>query len=319
MLYVSTGDGGGGNDQEHNAQSIAKPLGKILRLDPNPSGALPYTVPADNPFAAGAGWEQLVWSYGLRNPFRFSFDRDGSALLIGDVGQSAREEVDYSPHPAGGGRGVNFGWNCREGLIAYDLDCAGRTGFTNPILDYAHAGGGCAIVGGYVVRDPTLTSLYGRYLYSDECAGDIRSLVPSLPAATDDRSEGLSVGNPSSFGEDSCGRVYVASLATGVVSRFVDGAPRVCTGPVVGAAQCAGRAATRLPAADGTVFGTPGPDVIVGDEGANRIRGHGGDDVICGLGGDDRIRGGRGRDVLLGGPGHDRCRTGPGKDKQRSC
>jgi glucose/arabinose dehydrogenase len=140
-LFVSTGDGGGGNDQEHNAQNIAKPLGKILRFDPDPSGALPYTVPPDNPYASGNGWEQLVWSYGLRNPFRFSFDRDGSALMIGDVGQSAREEVDRAPAPTYG-RGWNYGWNCREGKVegpADDEGCAEHAGtFIEPIFDYEH-------------------------------------------------------------------------------------------------------------------------------------------------------------------------------------
>jgi Glucose / Sorbosone dehydrogenase/RTX calcium-binding nonapeptide repeat (4 copies) len=318
-LYLATGDGGSGGDPHGNAQNLNSLLGKVLRIDPRPSQGRPYSTPPSNPFAGTAPGLDEIWSYGLRNPWRFSFDLLTGDLLIGDVGQSAREEVDYSRHSAGGGRGLNFGWNCREGLIAFNANCAGLSGFTDPILDYDHSRGGCAIVGGYVVRDKTLSGLYGRYLYSDECAGEIRSLIPSLPRATDDRSEGLLVPNASSFGEDSCGRVYVASLSTGVVSQFVDGAPQVCTGPITGAAECAGRAATRLPAANGTVFGSPGSDVLVGDERANRIRGRGGDDIICALGGADRIRGGPGRDVLHAGPGNDRCRSGPGKDKQRSC
>jgi hypothetical protein len=318
-LYLATGDGGSGGDPHGNAQNLNSLLGKVLRIDPQQSQGRPYSIPPSNPFAGATPGLDEIWSYGLRNPWRFSFDLLNGDLLIGDVGQSAREEVNYSPHSAGGGRGVNFGWNCREGLIAYNPNCAGLSGFTNPILDYDHSRGGCAIAGGYVVRDRTLTSLYGRYLYSDECAGEIRSLIPSLPGATDDRSENLSVPNASSFGEDSCGRVYVASLSTGVVSQFIDGAPQVCTGPVVGAAECAGRAATRLPTADGRIFGSPGPDVIVGDERVNRIRGRGGHDVICGLGGADRIRGGHGRDRLRGGRGADRCHGGPGKDRERSC
>lgn len=237
-LFISTGDGGGSNDQEHNAQSIAKPLGKILRLDPDPNGVLPYTVPADNPFAAGSGWEPLVWSYGLRNPFRFSFDRTGAALVIGDVGQGAREEVDYAPAP-GFGRGANYGWNCREGKIAgpaTDEGCAEHAGtFAEPVFDYEHnepPGGGlarCAIIGGYVVRDPGLGSLDGRYLYGDNCSPGIRSIEPAAanPYATD-RSEGIEVKGLTSFGQDSCGRLY-ATAGGGTVDRLVGAEPTDCS------------------------------------------------------------------------------------------
>jgi hypothetical protein len=249
-LFVSTGDGGGSNDQEHNAQNVTKPLGKILRLIPDPSGALPYTVPPDNPWAGGSGWEQLVWSYGLRNPFRFSFDRDGSALLIGDVGQTAREEVDRAPAPTYG-RGANYGWNCREGTIAgpaTDEGCstAPPGAFVEPIFDLEHNApeGGtarCAIIGGYVVHDTGLGTLQGRYVYGDNCAPGIRSIEPTAadPAATD-RSEGISVKGLTSFGEDSCGRLYATSSSggVGVVYRLVGAAPTVCpvagtSGPIV--------------------------------------------------------------------------------------
>jgi hypothetical protein len=250
-LFVSTGDGGGSNDQEHNAQNVAKPLGKILRLIPYPSGALPYTVPADNPFVSGPEWAPLVWSYGLRNPFRFSFDRDGSALLIGDVGQSAREEVDRAPAPSYG-RGANYGWNCREGAIAgpaTDEGCstAPPGAFVEPIFDLEHNApeGGtarCAIIGGYVVHDTGLGSLQGRYIYGDNCAPGIRSIEPTAanPYATD-RSEGISVKGLTSFGEDSCGRLYATSSSggVGVVYRLVGAAPTVCpvaagtSGPIV--------------------------------------------------------------------------------------
>jgi hypothetical protein len=248
-LFVSTGDGGGSNDQEHNAQNVARPLGKILRLGPDPSGALPYTVPADNPFAGGREWEPLVWSYGLRNPFRFSFDRDGSALLIGDVGQSAREEVDRAPAPSYG-RGANYGWNCREGKVAGpgdDPGCSERAGtFTEPIFDLEHNAppeGGtarCAIIGGYVVHDPQLGSMVGRYIYGDNCSPGVRSIEPTAadPYATD-RGEGIAVKGLTSFGEDSCGRLYATSSSggVGVVYRLVGATPTACpvattTGPV---------------------------------------------------------------------------------------
>jgi hypothetical protein len=262
-LFISTGDGGGGNDQEHNAQDIAKPLGKILRLDPDPSGVLPYTVPADNPFAGGREWEPLVWSYGLRNPFRFSFDRDGSALMIGDVGQSAREEVDRAPAP-GYGRGANYGWNCREGTVAGPADdpgCTERVGtFTEPIFDYEHdappEGGAnrCAIIGGYVVHDPQLGSLVGRYIYGDNCSPGIRSIEPTAadPYATD-RGEGIAVKGLTSFGEDSCGRLYATSSSggVGVVYRLVGAAPTPCpvatpTGPVAIPVSQRRRAASKI-------------------------------------------------------------------------
>jgi hypothetical protein len=227
---------------------------------------------------------------------------------------------------------VNFGWNCREGLIAYGSPgslCSGASGFTDPILDYDHTGGRCAITGGYVVRDPSLGDLYGRYLYADECAGPIRSLIPGIPAAGD-RSENLTVSGPASFGQDSCGRVYVTSLGNGAVSRFVGATPTDCTTQVPPGEQppttpppsavprCACEPATRVAGIGATIKGSPGDDVIVADERSNRVRSGAGDDVICGLVGDDVLKGGPGRDTLRGGHGNDKCAAGRG-DKTRSC
>ncbi len=246
-LYISTGDGGGSNDEFHHSQDLGSLLGKILRIDPEQSGAQPYTVPAGNPFPTAQAPFDTIWSYGLRNPFRFSFDRLSGDMVIGDVGQGAREEVDFAPRGAGetvGGGGANYGWNCREGLIAgpaTDLPGTGctTTSFVDPVFDYPHSGApagaaqGCAIIGGYVARDPSLGGLDGRYLYGDLCAGQIRSL--QLPAsasgtASGDRSEGLSVPNLNSFGEDSCGRLYTVS-GDGAVSRLVGAAPASCPPP----------------------------------------------------------------------------------------
>jgi hypothetical protein len=234
-LYVSTGDGGGGNDEHHNAQSLTSLLGKILRIDPTQSGVPAYTVPAGNPFPAATPPYNTIWSYGLRNPFRFSFDRLGGALVIGDVGQDKREEVDYAAAP-GLGAGSDYGWSCREGSIAgpgTDPGCAGGepSRFVEPVFDYPHedpgagAANGCAIIGGYVVRDPSLGDLYGRYLYGDLCTGQLRSLDLANPAG--DRSEALRVENLNSFGEDSCGRLYAVSGA-GAVSRLVGAVPAPC-------------------------------------------------------------------------------------------
>lgn len=236
-LFISTGDGGGGDDEHHNAQNLERLLGKILRIDPDPDGLQPYTVPPGNPFAASPTPYDTIWAYGLRNPFRFSFDSLTGALLIGDVGQEAREEVDYAPAP-GLGSGANYGWNCREGFVegpATDEGCstAPADAFTEPIFDYPHeepeGGGafGCAIIGGYVARNSNLGDLDGRYLYADLCTGKVRSLVPALPLAGGDRSEGLEVENVNSFGEDSCGRLYAVS-GDGPVYRIVGPGGSAC-------------------------------------------------------------------------------------------
>ena len=229
MLYLATGDGGGGGDPNGNAQNLDSLLGKVLRIDPRASGSSAYAVPPDNPFVGGPGADE-IWSYGLRNPYRFSFDRGTGAVAIGDVGQGQWEEVDYDPGP-NAGRGDNFGWNCREGAHTFSTSgrCAGAGPFTEPIFEYSHASGGCSITGGYVVRDESLGDLFGRYVYADYCAGQIRSLVPGTPSASGDRSEGLSVSSPSSFGEDTCGRLYVVSHR-GPVHRLVGDAPSSCSG-----------------------------------------------------------------------------------------
>jgi hypothetical protein len=235
-LYLSTGDGGGENDAERNAQDLESLLGKMLRIDPRQSGTQPYTVPPGNPFVAMAGARPEIWSYGLRNPFRFSFDRLSGDLTIGDVGQEAREEVNHSPAPALGA-GANYGWSCREGFLAgpaEDPACLTASGFVAPVYDYPHEdpgnGGahGCAIIGGYVVRDVSLGDLYGRYLYGDLCSGQIRSV--DLDDPTSDRSEGLSVPSLYSFGEDACGRLYVIS-GDGPISRLVGATTAVCPPP----------------------------------------------------------------------------------------
>jgi hypothetical protein len=247
-LYMSLGDGGGTGDPFENGQDTEELLGKILRIDPHPGQVPAYSIPAGNPFAGGPGRDE-IWAYGLRNPWRFSFDRETGDMVIADVGQSAREEIDVAVSPAPGvvgGAGANYGWNCREGFIAYTnpaAACATASGFTEPVFDYPHTdpgdGGpfGCSIIGGYVVRDPSVPDLYGRYLYTDYCSEGIRSLV--LPRsgglASGDRSEDLTVEKPTSFGEDSCGRVYVAS-DEGPVYRFEGPAPAVCPPPATSTA-----------------------------------------------------------------------------------
>jgi glucose/arabinose dehydrogenase len=219
LLYIGNGDGGSGGDPPNNAQDKGELLGKILRIDPRPGGA--YRVPRNNPFLGRAGRDE-IFSYGLRNPWRFSFD--GDRIVIADVGQNRFEEVDFET--VAGARGANFGWDAFEGFAPYDCGALCPDGGTpdpggtrKPIFAYGRSRG-CTIIGGYVVRDPRLPSLRGRYVYTDLCDGTIRGFVPHLGGATGDRSLGLRVNSPTSFGEDSHGRVYVTS-GSGPVYRLV--------------------------------------------------------------------------------------------------
>jgi glucose/arabinose dehydrogenase len=218
LLYIGFGDGGGGNDQHGtrgNAQNLGIWLGKILRIDPRAGGGKPYRVPASNPFVKRSGAKPEIYAYGLRNPWRFSFDRRTGAIVIGDVGQDTREEVDYARR--GGARGANFGWRPFEGNRRNFNEPA--PGARRPAFDYGRADGSCSVTGGYIVRDRGVPSLYGRYVYGDFCAG--RLFRVKLPSGG---SRGRSLSLPrveglSSFGEDARGRVYVTSL-NGKVYRF---------------------------------------------------------------------------------------------------
>jgi glucose/arabinose dehydrogenase len=208
LLYFGTGDGGSGGDPPNNAQNRHSLLGKLLRIDPRQAGARPE-----------------IFSYGLRNPFRFSFDTVTAPqprIAIADVGQDEFEELDYTTVAAA--QGANFGWDAFEGFAPYRGANSGTRnpgGTVKPIFAYSHRrGGSCTIIGGYVVRDRHLSSLYKRYVYADLCEGQLRSLVPHLRRASNDHKLGLSVDTPSSFGEDTRGRIYVASLE-GPVYRLV--------------------------------------------------------------------------------------------------
>lgn len=206
-LYVGTGDGGGGGDYAQNPNS---PLGKILRIDPLPGNAGAHGIPPDNPFAGPAPGLDEVYALGLRNPWRFSFDRNSGRIAIADVGEKAWEEVNYETRSVA--RGANFGWNAFEGTHRFDMGMPVPAEHELPIHEYPNDGSNCAVTGGYVVRDRKLKSLYGRYLYSDHCSADLRSLVPRLDGARRDRALGQSVsGGVTSFGEGVRGRIYVAS------------------------------------------------------------------------------------------------------------
>jgi glucose/arabinose dehydrogenase len=215
LLYMATGDGGGGGDPFGAGQDLDSLLGKLLRISPRPGNAGSYGIPADNPFVGAAGRDE-IYSYGLRNPWRFSFDSKSGRIAIGDVGQSSREEVDYETR--GDAAGANFGWNLFEGTRPFaSPDGVKPPAYQGPIHDYSHDDGSCAITGGYVVRDRKLDSVYGRYVYADLCLGELRSLVPRLDGARKDRSLRIVKDGISSFGEGRGGRILVASVFEGRV------------------------------------------------------------------------------------------------------
>jgi glucose/sorbosone dehydrogenase len=223
-LYAATGDGGGASDSHDNARHLGSLLGKLLRIDPRRHGDDPYRSPASNPYVGAHGRDE-VYAYGLRNPWRFSIDPASGNIAIADVGEYVAEEVNYETLASA--KGANFGWPEWEGRVLHDPSRPGRDPAEPPIFSYRHAScraitGACAITGGYLVRDPRLSTLTGRYLYADFYVGDIRSFIPSPGGATDDRSTGLHVTNLSSFGQGLNGRMYAASL-NGPVYRLKPG------------------------------------------------------------------------------------------------
>ncbi|HEY2601486.1 MAG TPA: PQQ-dependent sugar dehydrogenase [Thermoleophilaceae bacterium] len=205
FLYIGVGDGGSEGDPSGNGQNLGVLLGKILRIDPHPGGG--YGIPSGNPFT-GRGQRREIYAYGLRNPWRFSFDRSTGALAIGDVGQDKFEEVDYEPK----GRGLsrNFGWSHFEGNSR--LKRGATPNYAPPVLVRSHSGDGfCAIVGGYVVRDRSLGSLYGHYVYGDLCNSSLFSVRLRAGHAAGNHALGPKVSNLVSFGEDGRGRIYAVS------------------------------------------------------------------------------------------------------------
>lgn len=217
LLYIGMGDGGGAGDQDNNAQNRSSLLGKMLRIDPTPQGKRSYTIPTDNPFVGNSAWRPEIYSSGLRNPWRFSFDRDNGDLIIADVGQDEWEEIDHSPR--GSAAGANFGWRVYEGPDRFAPGTISNP--SAPALAKSHQDGWCSVTGGYVVRDRRLGDLYGKYLYGDFCNSDIRSVTLSDGSASGDQATGMTISSLVSFGEDGRGRVYVLSL-NGDVYRIRD-------------------------------------------------------------------------------------------------
>ncbi len=189
-LYAGTGDGGSGGDPPNNSQNLSRKLGKLLRLN-------------------GGHWQ--IYAYGLRNPWRFSFDRANGDLYIGDVGQNTWEEIDYRPHSATGL--ANYGWSAFEGLAPYNVSRLNHAGtLVKPVQVYSHAGGNCSVTGGYVYRGSAVPSARGRYFYGDFCSGTIWSLRISGGKAVDNRRESSHISSLSSFGQGANGALYAVSL-----------------------------------------------------------------------------------------------------------
>jgi glucose/arabinose dehydrogenase len=210
LMYVGTGDGGGAGDEHGrrgNAQNLGSPLGKILRIDPRASGGRAYRIPADNPFLGRSGARGEIYSYGLRNPWRFSFDRRTDDLVIGDVGQNEVEEIDFVRR--GKGAGANFGWRPFEGRRRY-RDGESAPGHVKPVIERTHGDGWCSITGGVVVRDRALGALAGRYLFGDYCKPRVYAARLATPRARVGQTS-LKVSGLVSFGEDARGRVYAVS------------------------------------------------------------------------------------------------------------
>jgi len=218
LLWIATGDGGSGGDPQGNGQRLDTLLGKLLRIDPRPAGGAPYAIPADNPFVGRSDVRGEIWAYGLRNPWRFSFDRQAGDLWVGDVGQNAIEEVNR--WPAGSPPGPNFGWNTMEASACFDpAEGCSTEGLVLPVAEYGHDLG-CSVTGGYVYRGAEIPGLGGTYLFGDFCSGTIWGLDAAAEAPTPRvlLDSGASVA---SFGEDEAGELYVVDLAGGRVLRVV--------------------------------------------------------------------------------------------------
>jgi glucose/arabinose dehydrogenase len=251
-LYIDTGDGGGGGDPDENAQDLGSLLGKQLRLDVNTGS--PYGIPAGNPFVGVPGARPEIWSYGLRNPWRFTFDRQTGDMFIGDVGQNAIEEIDFQPAGVGG---RNYGWDDMEGSQCYEPSSGCLTANrVLPIIEVIHGSGDCAIVGGFRYRGTQVPFLAGKYLHSDNCSGRIRVATETSPGVWSDTIELDTPRNITTFGEDGNGELYVAAADNGTVYRIVGVPPGSLSIPDFAVAEGAGAAVlnvTLSPATSQTV------------------------------------------------------------------
>ena len=219
-LYIGTGDGGSGGDPRNNGQSLNTLLGKILRIDVE-SGTTPYAIPATNPFASSAANRREIWAFGLRNPWKFSFDRQTGNLYIGDVGQNAYEEIDFQPASSPGGE--NYGWKIMEGTHCYNASSCNQSGLTLPVVEYDHEQG-CSVTGGVVYRGQRFPRLNGTYLYGDYCTGRIWGLT-LLPSSQQNVQLFDAPYSISTFGEDEAGEVYLTDYGAGAIYQITDANP----------------------------------------------------------------------------------------------
>ena len=215
MLWIGTGDGGSGGDPRGNGQNKNSLLGKMLRIDVR-SGS-PYAIPRENPWPDGRGGKAEIWAYGLRNPWRFAFDRTSSLVYIADVGQGEWEEVHIEPATRAG---LNYGWNIMEGSECFRDDNCSRAGLQIPQVTYNHVGAACSITGGFVYRGRALPTIAGHYFYSDYCAGWLRSFIYSDGKVSDRHEWTMDrIGHIVSFGEDAAGELYIVA-EDGRIFRF---------------------------------------------------------------------------------------------------
>jgi glucose/arabinose dehydrogenase len=223
LLYIGLGDGGSGGDPQRYALDRSSRLGKILRIDPTAAGDQPFTVPADNPFVDDAAADPTIWAYGLRNPWRFSFDPATGDLWIGDVGQGDYEEINRSLATDGRGaaRGTNFGWSAFEGFERFNDDQP-TDGAVEPLFVYDHGDGRCSVTGGVVARTDAVTDLAGWYLFGDYCTGQIWALDPSAPPTEPRVVEIAQLGALVAIASGPEGEVYAVSNG-GTVARFTTG------------------------------------------------------------------------------------------------
>jgi len=220
-LYIGFGDGGSGGDPQNRAQDSVILLGKMLRINVN--GSLPYTIPSTNPFVGVAGIREEIWAIGLRNPWRFSFDRTTGDLWIADVGQSTWEEIDFQPSSSFGGE--NYGWRCYEGGSSFNTSgCLGKSNYIDPINQYSNTGfsGDCSITGGFVYRGKDYPNLNGYYFYADYCSDKIWSIHNSSGQWIEEFHGVFGNNNFSTFGEDYHGELYVAGLSSGRIFKIID-------------------------------------------------------------------------------------------------
>lgn len=215
-LYIATGDGGSGGDPQGNAQNLGNLLGKILRIDVNRTeNGMAYGIPADNPFLNDTTARDEIYAYGLRNPWRFSFDVQTNVLWAADVGQNAIEEIDVIES------GANYGWNTLEGTQCFDANNCDNTGFRAPVFEYDQSANDRSITGGYVYRGPTLAALQGRYIYGDFISGRIWALSTNLESALTNQLLVESRLPISSFGTDANEELYVCAF-DGMIYKFVE-------------------------------------------------------------------------------------------------